>query len=137
MRKQLVVARGFPAQRVPQPVGVDLDQDQPGLPKEMLPRCLGYLRGERKMNEAVADIVGAAPVHALPLSLAPGRSGTDFVDPAHVPGVLPAALSLLGISGNFRSWRRPYRRTLRTSRVAFRPRAGLRNPVIIPRSGPR
>src|SRR5579862_9803503 len=35
------------------------------------------------MNEAVPDIVGAAPVHALPLGLAPGRSGTDFVDRAH------------------------------------------------------
>src|SRR5258708_11730548 len=98
MRKQLVVARGLPAQRVPQRVGVDLDQEQPGLPKEMLPRRLGHLRGCGKMNEAVADIVGAAPVHALPLGLAPGRSGTDFVDPAHLPRVLPATLSLLLIS---------------------------------------
>ena len=41
------------------------------------------LRACGKMNEAVADIVGAAPVDPLPLGLAPGRSGTDFVDPAH------------------------------------------------------
>src|SRR6266849_8393084 len=64
----------------------------------MLPRRLRHLRGERKMNEAVADIVGAAPEYASPLGLAPGRSGTDFVDPAHLPGVLLFALSLLGIS---------------------------------------
>jgi hypothetical protein len=37
------------------------------------------------MNEAVSDVVGAAAVKALPLGLAPGRSGTDFVDHAHAP----------------------------------------------------
>ena len=35
------------------------------------------------MNEAVAQIIGAAAIHALPLGLAPGGGGTDFVDPAH------------------------------------------------------
>src|ERR1700736_3675924 len=118
MRKQFVVARGFPPQRVPQRVGIDLDQEQPGLAEEMLPRRLGHLRRCGKMNEAVADIVGAFPVHALPFSLAPGRSGTDFVDAAHVPGVLLVVESL-GISWIFRSQRRPYRRYQRTSRVAF------------------
>jgi hypothetical protein len=36
------------------------------------------------MNKAVAGIVGASAVNSLPLGFAPGRSGTDFVDPAHV-----------------------------------------------------
>jgi hypothetical protein len=129
MRKQFVVAGGFPAQRVAQRVGVDLDQEQSGLPEEMLPGRLRHLRRCGKMNEAVADIVGAAPIHALPFGLAPGRSGTDFVDPAHLPGVLPAALSLLGNFRNFRTSRGPYRRALRTSRVAFRHCAALRKPA--------
>jgi hypothetical protein len=46
------------------------------------------------MNKAVARIVGAAAIHALPLGLAPGRSGTNLVDAAHVSGVLLVVESL-------------------------------------------
>ncbi len=90
MREQLVIARRLEAQRIAQRVGIDRDQEQAGLAGIMLPRRLGHLRRQREMNEAVARIVGAAPVHALPFGLAPGRSGTNFVDPAHrsnVPSV--------------------------------------------------
>src|SRR5204862_8023696 len=45
MRKQLVVARGLPAQPVAQRVGIDGDQKQPGLPDIMLSRGFGTLRG--------------------------------------------------------------------------------------------
>jgi hypothetical protein len=49
------------------------------------------------MHEAVALIVGAAAINALPLGLAPRRSGTDFVDPAHVTRSPTFRLSLLGL----------------------------------------
>src|SRR5580704_8674622 len=129
MRKQLVVARGLPAQRIAKRIGIDLDQEQPGLAEEMLLGGLRHLRGERKMDEAVPDVVGAAAVHALPLGLAPGRSGTDFVDPAHL--FSKSWLSLLnsesfsnvslGFPRGFPGPGGPYRRALRTSRVAFEP----------------
>src|ERR1700676_4737959 len=54
------------------------------------------------MNKPVADIVGAAAVHALPLGLAPGRSRTDFVDPAHLSESPACRLYRLGFSRNFR-----------------------------------
>ena len=49
------------------------------------------------MDEAVARIVGAAPVHALPLGLAPGRGGTNFVDRAHGPKFPACRLEFLEI----------------------------------------
>ena len=55
MRKQLAVARRFPAQRLAQRVGIDLDQEQPGLAEEMLSGRLRQLRRGGKMNEAVAQ----------------------------------------------------------------------------------
>src|SRR5579872_4201927 len=54
MRKQFVVARRLPTQRVPQRVGIDLDQEQSGLAEEMLSGGLRYLLGKRKMNKPVA-----------------------------------------------------------------------------------
>src|SRR4030081_3822270 len=96
MREQRVVARRLPAQRIPQRVGIDRDQEQTGLPEEMLPRGLCNLGSGGKMNKPVAPIVGAAPVSALPLGLPPGRGGADFVDRAHVSGVPCLSLSLLG-----------------------------------------
>src|SRR5258708_2627834 len=98
MREQLVVARRFPAQRVPQRVGIDRDQEQAGLPEKMLPRGLGDLGSRGKVNKTVARVVGAAPVHTLPLGLAPGRGRADFVDRAHGSGVSCLSLSLLGFS---------------------------------------
>ena len=73
MRKQLVVARALPAQGVAERVGIDGDQEQPGLAEIMLPRRLGDLGGGGEMDEAVAQVVGTALVDALPLGLAPGR----------------------------------------------------------------
>src|SRR6266481_7536631 len=98
MREQLVIARRFPAQRIPQRVGIDRDQEEAGLPEEMLPRGLRDLRSCGKVNKAVTCIVGTAPVYALPLGLAPGRGGADFVDRAHGSGVPCLSLSLLGFS---------------------------------------
>ena len=73
MRKQFVVAQTFPAQFVPQGVGVDRDQEQPGLAGIMLARGLGDLGRRGKMDVAVAQIVRAAWVNALPLGLAQGQ----------------------------------------------------------------
>ncbi len=54
MRKQFVVARALPAQRLAQRIGIDLDQEQPGLAEEMFLRGLRHLRGRGKMDKAVA-----------------------------------------------------------------------------------
>src|ERR1700684_393737 len=67
----------------------------------MLSRGLVNLRGGREMNEAVADIDGATPEHALPLRLAPGRSRAALVDLTH-EGLCPlgrAALAQLAAFG--------------------------------------
>ena len=84
VRKQFVIARGLPAQRVTQRVGVDRNQEQPCLPEIMLSRRLRDLGRRRKMNVPVAQIVRAAPLDALPFGLAPGRGGSDFIDRGHV-----------------------------------------------------
>src|SRR4051794_12849415 len=96
MRKQFVVARALPAQRLAERIGIDRDQEQAGLAEEMFSRGLGDLGCGGEMNKAVARIIGAAAVDALPLGLAPGRSGTDFVDRAHVSRIPCLSLSLLG-----------------------------------------
>ena len=65
MRKQLAAARAFPFQGRAQRLGIDRNQEQPRLPREMLgdgPRHLG--RGG-KMDEAVALVVGTAAKGAL------------------------------------------------------------------------
>ena len=102
MREQLVIARALPAQRIAERIGIDLDQEQAGLAEEMLARGPGHLRRRGKMNEAVAQVVGAAAIDALPFGLPPGRSGADFVDFSHRAEA--CLLSLLGYLG-----RRPNR----------------------------
>jgi hypothetical protein len=97
MRKQLVVARPFPAQCRPKHVGIDLDEHQPGLAGEMLSGGTRDLRRGRKVYETVAGVVGTASIDALAFRRAPSRSGTDFIDAAHVPEVL----LLLGFPGKF------------------------------------
>src|SRR5262249_16609011 len=84
MREQLAVARRLPPQRLAQRFRVHLDQDQSGLAKEIV--CGGpcNLRGGGEMNKAVARVIGATAINALPLGLAPGRNGTDFVDLSHL-----------------------------------------------------
>src|SRR5258708_39551666 len=102
MREQLVVARGLPAQRVAERVRVDRNQEQAGLAEIMLSRRPGDLGGRREMNEAVAQIVAATPVDALPFGLAPGRGGRGFLDPAHgFPGLV-----LVWIFPETARWRR-------------------------------
>src|SRR5262249_49906596 len=83
MRKQLVVARALPAQRRSKRIDIDLDQEQTGLAGEEFSRGLRDLGCGGKMDIAVARVIGAATVDALPLGLAPGRSGADFVDGRH------------------------------------------------------
>ncbi len=102
VREQLVVARALPAQRIAKRVAIDLDQEQAGLAEEMLAGGPGHLRRRGKMDEAVAQVVGAAAIDALPFGLAPGGSGADFVDFSH--RAKPVLLSLLGYLG-----RRPNR----------------------------
>ena len=102
VREQFVVARGLPAQGIAERVCVDGDQEQAGLAEIMLSRRFGDLGRGRKMNEAVAQIVRAAPLDALPLGLAPGRGGSDFINRAHGYPRFPClSLSLLGFS---RKW---------------------------------
>ena len=48
MRKQLVVARALPAQRVAQRIGIDRDQEQAGLAEKMFSRGFRDLRGVEK-----------------------------------------------------------------------------------------
>jgi hypothetical protein len=50
------------------------------------------------MDKAIAHIVGATPVHSLPLGLAPGRSRTNLVNAAHVSFVSCLLFESLGIS---------------------------------------
>src|SRR5437868_11499408 len=104
MREQFVVARGLPAQGIAERIGVDRDQEQAGLAEIMLPRGLGDLGRRGEMNEAVAQIVRAAPIDALPFGLAPGRGGSDFIDGRRhgVPGL---SLSRLGFSRKWPGWR--------------------------------
>jgi hypothetical protein len=73
MREQFIVARRLPAQRIAQRVRVDGDQEQAGLAEIMLSRRLGDLGSRREMNEAIAQVVRAAPVDALPFGLARPR----------------------------------------------------------------
>src|SRR5262249_39374002 len=83
MREQLAVARRLPPERVAQRIRVHLDQEQSGLAKEILCRGTGNLRGGGKMNKAVARVIGAAAINALPLGLVPGGNGADFIDLSH------------------------------------------------------
>ena len=71
MRKQLVIARALPAQRAAERIDIDFDQEQAGLSGEEFSRGLGDLGCGREMDIAVARIVSAAAVDALPLGLAP------------------------------------------------------------------
>ena len=48
MRKQFVVARRLPPQRVPQRVGIDLDQEQSGLAEEVLSAVSATCEGEER-----------------------------------------------------------------------------------------
>src|SRR4029453_2497282 len=100
MRKQLVIARRFPAQRVAERIRIDRDQEQPGLPEKMFSRGFGDLGGGGEMNKPVAGVISAAAENALSLGLAPGRSGADFIDRAQ-SGVPCLSLSLLGDSRLF------------------------------------
>src|ERR1700744_4295787 len=83
MREQVVVARAFPPQRIAERIRIDRDQEQADLPEEMLSCGFRDLPGGREMNEAIAQVVGAAVEHTLPLGFAPGRGRTDLVDRAH------------------------------------------------------
>src|SRR5207247_7179941 len=102
VREQLAIARALPAQRIAERITIDLDQEQACLAKEMLAGGLSHLRRRGKMNEAVAQVVGAAAIHTLTLGLTPGGSGADFVDFSHRAEA--CLLSLLGFLG-----RRPNR----------------------------
>jgi putative addiction module killer protein len=66
----------------------------------MFSRGFRDLGGGGEMNEPVAGIVRAAAKNALPLGLAPGRCGTDFIDRAQ-SSVSCLSLSLLGDSQLF------------------------------------
>src|SRR5258708_9557721 len=98
MREQLIIARRLPSQRVPQRVGIDRDQEQARLSEKVLPRGLRDLGSGGKVNKPVARVVGAAPVHTLPLGLAPGRGGAGFLGLAHLSGAPRFLLSLFGFS---------------------------------------
>src|SRR5207248_11587250 len=60
MRKQLVIARELAAQGVAERIGIDRDQEQPGLAEVMLSRGLRHLSRGGEMNEPVAGVIRAA-----------------------------------------------------------------------------
>ena len=80
MRKQLAETRWLPPQRVAKRVGIDRNQEKPGLAGEMFCKraCDLGLRGE--MDEAVAPVVGAATIAPLPFGFTPDRGGTNLVN---------------------------------------------------------
>src|ERR1700739_520699 len=105
MGEQFIVARPLPSQCVAQTIGIDRDQEQSGLAEEVFPCGLRHLRRRGKMDVAVADIDRAAAEHTLPLGLAPGRSGADFIDHAHSSGVLLVVRVAWDVPGVFVFWR--------------------------------
>src|SRR5579863_4012811 len=62
MREQVAAARLLPAQAVPEPRRLDRDEHQPGLAGAVPPGAFGDLRRGRKMQEAIAPVVGGALV---------------------------------------------------------------------------
>src|SRR5262249_45417870 len=86
------------------------------------------LGGGGEMDEAVARIVGAAAIDALPFGLAPGRGRADLVDEGHVSEPVKLLVmfvkSLLGASWSLSNFQ-PYRRALFNSRAAAQPLVGL------------
>jgi hypothetical protein len=56
VREEIAAARGLPAQRLTQVVGLDLQHHQVGLSGEVLARRLLRLSGGREVDEAVAQI---------------------------------------------------------------------------------
>src|SRR6187399_2214788 len=102
----------------------------------MLSRRLRDLRRRGEMNIAVAQIVAATPVDAMPFGLAPGRSGSDFINRAHgFPGL---SLRRLGFSRKMAGWRPTVKaaaRQLKRCRTGVGTKicAMERNEAIIPR----
>ena len=78
MRKQLAETRWLPLQRVAKRVGIDRNQEKPGLAGEMFCKRACDLGGRGEMDKAVAQVVCAAAIAPLPFGFAPGRSGTNY-----------------------------------------------------------
>ncbi len=83
MRKYVPAARGFPAQTVPELIGINGDEEEAGLTMEVLACGFSHLAGRGEMDEAVAQVGGAAAIDPESLGLAPGGGRTDFVDGRH------------------------------------------------------
>src|SRR6185369_6572408 len=88
------------------------------------------------MNVAVAQIITAAPVDALPFGLAPGRGGSDFIDGRRhgVPGLSLRRLGffpeMAGVAADRKggSPQTQGRHVTRGAKICAKPR----NEVIIP-----
>lgn len=96
MGEKRAAARGFPLQVWPQRVGVEGNEDEIGLPGEVLGRRFGGLLGSGEVDEAVALVVDRAAIRCDGAGGVPARAVKDFVD-QHGRVVLFAA----AVSGAF------------------------------------
>ncbi len=113
MRKQRAAARGLPFQGRAEAVGGEGDQQQVGLPGEMLRGGLADLTGGGEVDEAVGEIDRRAGEDACRLCCAPGRLRNDLVDAHHGCSRMAASMrqthgdveNLHKIGRKFRIWR--------------------------------
>ena len=60
MREQIAAARHFPAESVPERLGIDGEQDEIMLAGKVLGQRARDLIAAREMNETVANVIGRA-----------------------------------------------------------------------------
>src|SRR5262249_45740814 len=82
VREEFAAARGLPAQRRAQVVGLDLEHHEVGLAVEVPPGRLLRLAGGREVDEAVLAVDGRTLETACALRRRPVRGRQDLVDPA-------------------------------------------------------
>ncbi len=80
MRKQRAAARFLPFQAIAETIGVDLEQHQTGLPREMLVERAAKLIACGEMNETVAAIVGRALETTFADGFRKSGFGADFIE---------------------------------------------------------
>ena len=79
MRKQIATARGLEAERIAEIGRAHGQQHKIGAPTEMLFQRARQLVGKRKMNEAIALVVGRSGVHSGCQRTRPGVCAANFI----------------------------------------------------------
>ena len=80
MREQRAAARRLPAQRLPKPIRIERNEDEPLLPGEMRGERSRKLMAGREMDEAIAGVVGRAVETSRSPRLLEGGLAQDFID---------------------------------------------------------